>query len=93
MKHSGEHYEAKVEVALDDVSQARNFAMFGTKIGEQVKADVEETEVVDLLDSGGQLVCEVTYPDGFGPEVQAELDAARDVKAEITITPAWVGND
>lgn len=92
-RRKGFSYVANIQIAFTDVQQAENFCSKNTLVGERVALDIEDEEVLELFEKEESLFCDITYPDGLDPQVQAEIDAAGAVGAEIEITFKWEKNE
>lgn len=88
----GHNYEANIEIAFEDASQAENFCRSKTPASGRIEVDLEDPEVLEMFEANDQLISEIDYPDAADPDVQAELKAALEVGAEITIKLRWVKN-
>lgn len=89
----GHNYVASVAVTFTTLKQAENFIFQNTLIGGAVKVDLEDQEILDLFEAGEGMTAEIDFPDGFDAGVQAELDAAVTVGAELTLTLMWEPNE
>lgn len=76
----------KVNLTLYSLPQAVEFVSHRTQIGERLALDLEDREVRDFFDDPGYCSCELTFPNETLENVNAELAAAREVGAEITLT-------
>lgn len=101
MDHSSEEYTVHIRVKFTDLQQLTRFAASESILAERCRHDLGEGYVGEIFEKHGicelgvTIPAEIYFAEGSGglQEIQADLNAARQVGAEIELTMGWTKED